>query len=56
MAIIEIHGGPITHRYLMGKTKDELARLYIQLLRETDQDAKDAEKYRAMQATRGEGE
>lgn len=45
MAIIEIHGGPITHRYLMKKSKDELATLYMRLLRETDADAKDAERY-----------
>lgn len=50
MAIIEIHGGPITHRYLMGKTKDELARLYMRLLQDTEQDAKDAEMYRWLRA------
>lgn len=46
MAVIEINGGPITHRYLMGKTKDELASMYMRLLRDTEQDAKAAERYR----------
>ena len=46
MAVIEINGGPITHRYLMGKTKDELASMYMRLLRDTEQDARDAERYR----------
>lgn len=34
MAIIEFHGGPVTHKYLMGKTKWELASMYMDLLRE----------------------
>lgn len=46
MAVIEINGGPITHRYLMGKTKDDLANMYMRLLRETERDAKEAERYR----------
>lgn len=46
MAIIEIIGGPITYQYLMRKTKSELADMYLRLLRETERDAKDAEKYR----------
>ena len=46
MVIIEIHGGPINHRYLMKKSKDELASMYMRLLRDTEQDAKDAERYR----------
>lgn len=32
MAIIEFRGGPITHKHLMGKRKDDLARMYIELL------------------------
>lgn len=56
MAIIEIHGGPITHRYLIGKTKDELARLYMRLLQDTEQDAKDAERYRWIRACDADGE
>lgn len=48
MAIIEVVGGPVTHKYLMGKTKDEIATLYMRLLRETERDAKDAERYRAV--------
>lgn len=46
MSIFEVHGGPITHRYLMNKTKYELASMYMRLLRETEQDAKDAARYR----------
>lgn len=46
MAIIEIIGGPITHKYLMGKTKHELADMYMRLLRETARDAEDAARYR----------
>jgi len=46
MAIIEIHGGPINHRYLMKKSKDDLASMYMRLLRDTEHDAKDAERYR----------
>ena len=30
MAIVEFHGGPITHRYLMRKTKDDLISLYFE--------------------------
>ena len=30
MTIIEFHGGPITHRYLMRKTKDDLLSLYFE--------------------------
>ncbi len=52
MAIIEIHGGPINHRYLMKKSKDELASMYMRLLRDTEQDAKDAERYRWMKQQR----
>ena len=33
-AFIEFNGGPITHKYLMGKTKWELASMYMDLLRE----------------------
>ena len=33
MAIIEFHGGRITHKYLMGKTKWELAYMYMELIR-----------------------
>lgn len=32
MSIVEFNGGRITHKYLMGKTKWELARLYMELL------------------------
>ena len=32
MAIVEFHGGRITHKYLMNKTKWELARMYLELL------------------------
>ncbi len=32
MAVFEIHGGPITHRYLMNKSKHDLARMYMELL------------------------
>ena len=46
MAIIEVIGGPITHRYLMGKSKSELSYMYLRLLRDTEQDARDAERYR----------
>lgn len=46
MAIIEIIGGPITHKYLMGKTKHEIADMYMRLLRETARDAEDAARYR----------
>lgn len=33
MAIFEILGGPITHRYLMKKTKSELAYMYLAALK-----------------------
>lgn len=46
MSVIEIKGGPITHRYLMGRPKDELASMYMRMLRDTEQDAKDAERWR----------
>lgn len=46
MAIIEVHGGPITHRYLLSKKKEDLASLYMRLLRDTERDARDAERYR----------
>ena len=46
MAIIEITGGPITHHYLMGKTKTEIASMYMRLLHDTEQDANDAARYR----------
>lgn len=39
MAIVEITGGPITHHYLMGKTKTEIASMYMRLLHDTEQDA-----------------
>ena len=32
MSIVEFNGGRITHKYLMGKTKSELARMYLDLL------------------------
>lgn len=32
MSIVEFNGGPITHRYLMGKSKFDLARMYMDLL------------------------
>ena len=32
MAIFEVHGGPITYRYLVNKTKHDLARMYLELL------------------------
>lgn len=32
MAVFEIHGGPITHRYLMNKSKHDLARMYMELM------------------------
>jgi len=32
VSIIEFHGGPITHRYLMNRSKADLARMYMQLL------------------------
>ena len=32
MSIIELRGGPVTHRYLMNKRKDDLARMYLDLL------------------------
>ena len=35
--IFEINGGPITHRYLMGKTKDQLAYRYLDLLKIHDE-------------------
>lgn len=33
MSIIEIRGGPITHRYLMNKSKNDIARMYLDHLR-----------------------
>ena len=33
MSIVEFNGGPVTHRYLMNKTKSELASMYMDLLR-----------------------
>jgi hypothetical protein len=50
MAIIEVVG-QVTHKSLMGKRKDELAYMYLRLLRETAQDAKDAERYRHLRRT-----
>lgn len=32
MSIVEFQGGRITRRYLMNKTKDDLAGMYLQLL------------------------
>ena len=32
MGIIEFYGGRITHKYLMNKTKYDLARMYLELL------------------------
>lgn len=32
MSVFEIHGGPITHRYLMNKSKFDLASMYMELL------------------------
>jgi hypothetical protein len=32
MSIVEVCGGPITHRYLMGKSKSDLAHAYMGLL------------------------
>lgn len=46
MATFEVIGGPVTHRYLMGKTKSEIADMYMRMLRETAQDAREAELYR----------
>ncbi|WP_374012747.1 hypothetical protein [Pseudoxanthomonas koreensis] len=46
MAIIEIQGGTMNHRYLMRKSKDDLASMYMRQLRDTERDAKDAERYR----------
>lgn len=46
MATFEVIGGPITHKYLMGKTKSEIADMYMRMLRETAQDAREAELYR----------
>lgn len=33
MTVVEYRGGPVTHRYLMNKSKHDLARLYMELLR-----------------------
>ena len=33
MSVFEYHGGPITHHYLMKKSKSELASMYMDLLR-----------------------
>lgn len=38
MSIVEFRGGPITHRYLMGKSKADLARMYMQLLEAMERD------------------
>lgn len=40
MAIVEFHGGTITHRYLMNKSKHDLARMYMELLRVREDEAK----------------
>ena len=37
MSIVEYHGGPITHHYLMKKSKSELASMYMDLLKIRDQ-------------------
>jgi|GEM_PF-6130492 len=34
MSVFEVHGGPVDRRYLMKKTKDELATLVLDLLRQ----------------------
>ena len=34
MSIVEYKGGPITHRYLMNKSKDELATMVMRTLRD----------------------
>lgn len=36
MSIFEIKGGRITHRYLVRKTKYELAHMYMDLLQENE--------------------
>jgi len=36
VSIVEIKGGPITHRYLMNKTKDELASMAMRQLRDIE--------------------
>lgn len=33
MSIVETHGGPITHKALMKKSKWQLAAMYMELLR-----------------------
>lgn len=33
MSIVEFNGGPITHRYLMNKSKHDLSTMYMDLLR-----------------------
>lgn len=38
MSIVEYHGGTITHRYLMNKSKTDLANMYLELLRIRNRD------------------
>jgi len=51
MAIVEYHGGPITHRYLMNKTKHDLASMYMELLRIRERDLADAQRWRAFESS-----
>jgi len=57
MAIIEFNGGPITHRYLMNKTKNDLARMYMELLNVREKEITERDALRAeVERLRGEYE
>lgn len=40
MSVFEVHGGPVDRRYLMKKTKYELATLVLELLKQAEFAAK----------------
>lgn len=49
MSVFEVHCGPVDRRYLMKKSKDELATLVLELMR-TSQDAARWRAYRVSAA------
>jgi len=44
---VEFRGGPVTHSYLMNKSKYDLARMYMELLDVLERERADPERYRS---------
>lgn len=47
MSRVEFRGGPVTHSYLMNKSKHDLARMYMELLDVLERERADLERHRS---------